>query len=111
MLNIKPPETLKEIEYSDDGDVIMHHSQDTSLINYQTQLIKETTDRGFSKGRHFQQFMRIPALDWIRLTKQRPELQDPTLMEKWVYSHDDCAQFRIAENKRLSGQGMQLVIK
>lgn len=111
MITYKAPETLKEIEFADNGDVIMHHEQDTSLVNYETALIKENTDRGFSQNRMFQQFMRIPVLDWIRLTKQHPELKDPELMERWVYSHDDCAQFRIAENKRVSGKGMQLVVK
>lgn len=102
--------TLKDVEYTNDS-LIIHHEQDTGLINYETQLIKENTDRGFSKGRHFQQLMRIPALEYIKLTAAHPELKDPDLMEKWVYTHDECAVYRIAERKRLSGKGMQLVVK
>lgn len=90
----------------DDGNIIIHHAEDTTLIAEQAKFLRENTDRGFTADRQMQLVGYIPLTDWYANCLHKRPMEDTV---KFIESDERMRPYRVSE--RNTGHSGKIIIK
>lgn len=90
----------------DDGNVIIQHSVDNTLVAEQAKHLRDYTDRGFTVDRQMQCAGYIPFDLWQKHNLSQRPIEDAF---KLLDSHEEFAPFRVG--RRNTGHSGKIIIK